>query len=29
MIKCFHEAPLSAFKAVQAITDGDYALVHL
>ncbi len=29
MIKRYHEAPLSIFEAVQAKTDGDYALVHL
>lgn len=29
MIKRYHEAPLSIFKNVQALTDGDYALVHL
>ena len=29
MIKNFHEAPKSLFKHVQAVTSGDYALVHL
>jgi len=29
MIKIYHEAPKSIFKEVQAITSGDYALVHL
>lgn len=29
MIKTFHEAPKSMFKQVQAMTDGDYALVNL
>ena len=29
MIKRFHEAPISIFKKVQELTDGDYALVHL
>jgi len=29
MIKNFHEAPKSLFKDVQAVTSGDYALVHL
>lgn len=29
MIKRYHEAPLSIFKEVQKLTDGDYALVHL
>ena len=29
MIKRYHEAPLSIFKNVQNMTDGDYALVHL
>ena len=29
MIKRYHEAPISIFKDVQQITDGDYALVHL
>lgn len=29
MIKIAHEAPLSIFEAVQAVTDYDYALVHL
>ena len=29
MIKRYHEAPVSIFDAVQATTDGDYALVHL
>ena len=29
MIKRYHEAPLSIFKDVQSMTDGDYALVHL
>lgn len=28
-IQIFHEAPLSIFKSVQTMTDGDYALVHL
>jgi len=28
-IKIYHEAPKSIVKAVQKITDGDYALVHL
>lgn len=29
MIKTYHEAPKSIFKAVQRLTDGDYALVNL
>lgn len=29
MIKRYHEAPISVFNAVQSVTDGDYALVHL
>lgn len=29
MIKTFHEAPKSIFNMVQAMTDGDYALVNL
>lgn len=29
MIKTFHEAPKSIFRAVQSMTDGDYALVNL
>lgn len=29
MIKRFHEAPTSVFDKVQAVTDGDYFLVHL
>lgn len=29
MIKTYHEAPKSIFKQVQALTDGDYALVNL
>lgn len=29
MIKRFHEAPKCIFKEVQAVTDGDYALVNL
>lgn len=29
MIQIFHEAPKSIFKQVQAVTDGDYALVNL
>ena len=29
MIKRFHEAPMSIFTEVQAVTDGDYCLVHL
>lgn len=29
MIKRFHEAPVSIFEDVQAVTDGDYCLVHL
>lgn len=29
MIKRYHEAPISIFKKVQQLTDGDYALVHL
>lgn len=29
MVKRFHEAPKSIFHAVQGMTDGDYALVHL
>lgn len=29
MIKTFHEAPKSIFSTVQALTSGDYALVHL
>lgn len=29
MIKRYHEAPISVFKDVQQMTDGDYALVHL
>lgn len=29
MIKRYHEAPLSIFKEVQKMSDGDYALVHL
>lgn len=29
MIKRYHEAPISVFKKVQQLTDGDYALVHL
>lgn len=29
MIQVFHEAPKSIFKQVQAVTDGDYALVNL
>lgn len=28
-IQIYHEAPLSIFDKVQAVTDGDYALVHL
>lgn len=28
-IKQYHEAPIAAFKEVQKLTDGDYALVHL
>lgn len=28
-IKCFHEAPKSVFKAVQKVTDGDYALANV
>lgn len=28
-MKRYHEAPLSIFKDVQKVTDGDYALVHL
>ena len=29
MIKRYHEAPIDIFNAVQELTDGDYALVHL
>ena len=29
MIKRYHEAPICIFNQVQALTDGDYALVHL
>jgi hypothetical protein len=28
-VKIYHEAPISIFNAVQRMTDGDYALVHL
>jgi hypothetical protein len=28
-LKTYHESPLSIFKGVQQVTDGDYALVHL
>ena len=28
-MKTYHEAPLSIFKDIQRVTDGDYALVHL
>lgn len=28
-MKIFHEAPIAIFEQVQAVTDGDYALVHL
>lgn len=28
-MKTYHESPLSIFKGVQEVTDGDYALVHL
>jgi hypothetical protein len=28
-VKIYHEAPISIFNAVQRLTDGDYALVHL